>query len=260
MANPLPILRNTTGTLNAQVLYGFTRTVSHLTTVRTFMNGVEQRWASRPAPLFSFTLPMQSLRTADKTSWLTFLNSVKGRQAQDLTLSLGATAYANLTMMADDLGFTVSKVLQYDQQVNLRQVLNYPYTPPAAASAFPTFSWGGSVQMPFGQSTGFLSNLNESAYGPRFVMAYYGASLTGFPTGALKKWRIAYPVMPDADAATLETFVLGQQGRLGSFDFTDPVDSTTYHHVRIDQDDIEFKYIAFGQQSTSISLRQTNNS
>src|SRR5438067_1903304 len=102
MANPLPYLRNTSGTLNAQVLYPFDRMVSFSTKVTTFANGSEQRWALRP-PFCNFDIPMNQLLAADKAAWLTFFGNVKGRFASDLSITLGSTTYANLTLASDDL-------------------------------------------------------------------------------------------------------------------------------------------------------------
>ncbi len=259
MSSPLPYLRNTTGTLNAQVLYPFTRTVEFMTTVNTFANGSEQRWPERP-PLYTFALAMSMLNTTDKAAWLSFFNSQKGRFQTNLQITLSSTTYSNLALMSDDLAQTNDRGLLYNQQVNLRQVSNYPWTAPSVGTSFPTLSFGSVAEYPLTDTSSFMSDVNESPLGPRFVWSWYGSSLTNFPTGYLKAWRLSYPLISDADRATLETYFLGQQGRYGSFSFTSPIDSTTYSHVRFASDSLAIKHLTKNQQSTEITLIQTNGS
>jgi len=260
MSNPLPILRNTTGTLNAQALYPFTRVASCLTFVDQFDNGSEQRWAGR-TPLFNFALSFNSLSATDKASWLTFQNTVLGRLATNLTITLGATTYSNLTMMSDDLVATTRLPLLYDQQISLRQVSNYPYTVPTVGSTFPqlAFGTGGGIavaELPFSQANSAFTDINESVYGQRFGFGWYKTGKTNFPNVLLKSWKISYPLLTDADAATLENYFLGKQGRYATFTFVDPIDGSSNANVRFDMDDLAFRYITKNMQSTEVSLKQ----
>lgn len=270
MADVLPYLRGTSGGLNAQVLYPFTRVTSCLTGIGSFQNANEQRWVERP-PLFGFQLPMTSLLTADKAAWLTFFSSsgVKGRAGQDLQLSLGSTTYSNLTLLSDALQVANRKPLQYDQSISLRQVIpaNFStYTPPTVGSTYPYLQFGtGSAttansEMPFVQISTFLTSVGDSQYGPRYSYSWYDASLTNFPMGYLRIWKLSYPLLTDVDLGILETYFLGQQGRYGSFSFVDPIDGITYTHCRFDQDDLSIKYLLYGQNATELSIIQTFNS
>jgi hypothetical protein len=200
--------------------------------------------------------------SGDKGSWLTFFNTVKGMSQVNLQLSLGATTYSDLTLMSDDLGVTTQRPLQYDQQFTLRQV-KFPYaswTPSTAPTSYPTLACGAVAELPFLQVSTYLTSVNESKLGPRFAFSWYGSSLTNFPPGYLRMWKLTYPLLNDADLATLEYFFTACQGRLVSFSFTDPIDSTAYTHVRLDSDEMEIKYMTKGQYSTTLSLRQTNGS
>ena len=333
--NPLPFLRGTSGGLNGQALYPFTRTVGFLTNVTTFANGSEQRQALRPGPLYDFSLPMGKLNATDKASWLAFNSTVRGRFNQNLTATLGATTYGNLTMMSDDLSQTNQTAALYDQQVSLRQVKDYPFSLPSVLTVFPLLSFESPCERPFTQTSGYLTSINESQAGQRFAYEWYGASLTGFPgtgsgaavsitvtggavtaatvtaggsnyvmatipvtgtgkgaavapvftggvlTGAtvvrgghgytsatgtvtpstyLRSWKLEYPLLSDADAATLETAFTGWQGKYASFTFVDPLDGIAYTNVRCDQDELALRGNTVNQQSTSLTLRQTNGS
>lgn len=264
MANVLPILRNTTGTLNGQVLYPFIRTVSCSTTVHKFQNATEQRWVNRN-PLFNFSLPMTSLNVTDKAAWLAFFVTTKGRLASDLQLSLGSTTYSNLSSESDDLAVTNKIPLFFDQQINLLQVSNYPWTIPAVSiSAFPLLRFGSpmspvaSFEMPFTQNSSFFTDNTTSPYGQQYSYGWYGTGLSGFPTSYLRAWKLSYPLLTDADALTLEQFFEACQGQYSSFDFTDPFDSITHHKVRFASDNLSFKYGTLNQQAADIVLVQTN--
>jgi hypothetical protein len=254
MSNPIPGLRGT----SQQALYPFTRIVSCNTLVTTFMNGSEQRFVSQ-VPLTHFVLPMSFLSDTDRTNYLSWISGVKGQFAQNITLTLGTTTYSNLTWMDDSLDLT-SKMSSgyYDQQIVLRQVQNGSYTVPSGTfTSYPTFSWGGSVQLPFEQLSNYMTGVVDQPSGPRYAYSWYGAGLTNFPTGFLRTWKLSYPLLSDADVATLENFFRGCQGRYLSFSFTDPVDSTTYTHVRFNQDDLQIKYLTKNQSTTEVTLLQT---
>ena len=262
MANPLPILRNTTGGLNAQVLYPFVRVVSFLTHVNQFDNATEQRWVGR-VPLFNFLLPMSSLGDTDKAAWLAFFNTVLGRFSQDLSITLGSTTYSDLTMQEDDLLVTVPGPTTFNQQITLRQVKNYPWTVPSAGSTYPSFKFGGSIaiavaEYPFGQGNAARTDVNDSPYGQRYAYAWYKAFTPrdNYPSSLLKAWKLSYPLLTDADATTLENFFLGCQGRYKSFTFVDPLDASSNANCRFDMDDISFKYVTKNMQQTEVTIKQ----
>ena len=234
MADPLPILRNTSGSLNAQCLYPFTRVVSCLTQVLPFQNAAEQRAAQRP-PLYGFRLPMSSLNLRDRQAWLNFHTTIIGRFHSDLTLTLGGTTYGNLAAMSDSAVFTQRTLAAaYDQEVVLRQVAaaNFTsYAPPAVGQMFPGLAFGFaspgsySIEYPFVQSSNYLTSVGDSAFGPRFSYSWYNptAPLTNFPAFYLRSWKVSMPLLNDTDMGAVETFFLGNQGRYGLFGFTDPI-------------------------------------
>ena len=259
MANPLPTLRGS----STQALYPLTRTISFLTRIQKFANATEQRWPVRP-PLARFQLSMSSLSAADKASWLSFFNTQKGRFNQDLALTLKLNGsdvlYSNLALDSDSLAVTNARPLEYDQQIVLRQVRNSSWTPPTPGTNFPTLSSGVACQLPVQQSSDFWSNVYDQGSGPRYVWGFYAEGLSGFPTGYLRSWRLSYPVLSDADLATLEAFFMTQQGCYSSFTFTDPLSGSSYDHVRFDTDELAIQHQDYNRASVTLLLVQTNNS
>ena len=257
----LPILRGTTGTFNAQVLYPFTRSVRFRTTVNIFMNGSEQRWPNTP-PLYDFDLSMNALTATDKALWLAFFSNAGqiGRYGTVGSITIGATTYSNLTLMSDDLSVTNPTSQLFNQSVSLRQVNGYPWTPPTVGTVFPTFSFGAVAEQPFTQVSTYLTSVNESANGPRFSTPWYQNSLTNFPTGYLRSWKINFGLLSQTDITTLENFFVSVMGMASSFSFTDPLTGTPLSHVRFDQDSLDIKYTDIGMFSTTVSLIQTNGS
>jgi hypothetical protein len=256
MASALPGIFGTT----IQAQYPITRIVSFETRVNTFMTGAEQRWPNR-GQLTNFVMPFKSLGISDRTNYLTFLSTVMGMQGQDLSVTLGANTWGNLTLLSDSFAFTQEHVSrQYNLSFNMRQVQNSGWSPASAPTAYPTFSTGAVAMTPMTDSTGFLTNVVEGYAGTRYGFGYYGTSLTNFPTGPLKAWKITYPVLPDADVSTLETFFVGCMGKYISFTFTDPSDSTTYDNVRFDQDELHITYAEPNHTQIEVSLIQTNGS
>lgn len=241
------------------------RSVQCLTNVAQFQDAKEQRSVARP-PLYTFALQMNLLNATDRAAWLAYFVANLGRAHTDLQITLGSTLYSNLTLMSDSLNLSQRTNLFYDQQIVLRQVTpaNFSsYTPPTVGSSYPSFNFGyGSssavAELPYAQSFNLLTSVGDSAYGPRYVFSWYKASLAGFPTTYLPSWKISYPLLTDTDLATLETYFLGQQGMYGTFSFTDPVDNVTYPNVRFNSDELSIRYLTVNQNSTEVSLIQTN--
>jgi hypothetical protein len=262
MADILPYLRGTSGTINAQCLYPFVRSVSFDTAVNIFAGGQEQRWPLR-APFYNFALAMNRLNATDQAAWLTFFNAVNGRFIQDLQITLGTNTWNNLALLSDDLDQVNTSALLFSQTVNLRQTQNGSWTPPTPGTTFPTLSTIGAVaEQPYTTGTRFLTGYNDQPLGVPFVYAYFGSGRpnTNFPSTPLKRWTVEYQLLSQSDCDQLEAFFVSVMGRALSFTWTDPVTATSYPHVRFDQDALAVRYLTCNQLQTSISLYQTNGS
>ena len=54
--------------------------------------------------------------------------------------------------------------------------------------------------------------------------------------GPVRKWAIRLELLDEDEMASVEEFCLSQQGRLGSFSFTDPWDGAVYSSCSLDGD------------------------
>ena len=233
------------------------------------MNASEQRWPNTP-PLYDFVLPMNALTNTDKTAWLSFFSNAAqvGRYGTAGSITIGSTTYGNLTLLTDDLSVTNTSSLLFNQQIELRQVNGYPwtppggypYSPPASGLTFPTFSFGAVAEQPFTQITTYLTSVGDNPNGPRYTFQWYGSGLANMPTGYMRSWKMAYGLLSQADMDTLEQFFTNVMGMAYSFTFTDPLTGSPLSGVRFNNDALEIRYICPNQFSTSVELIETNGS
>ncbi len=57
----------------------------------------------------------------------------------------------------------------------------------------------------------------------------------------LHEWTIQLDLLDEAELATLDQFFVTNQGRFGSFSFTDPWDGTVYPNCRLKNDSFRFQ-------------------
>ncbi len=96
---------------------------------------------------------------------------------------------------------------------------------------FPTLKTGAVAQYPFTRQvrfeTGTVRFLNH------FEQAYIDRA------NVRKAWDLVYTELDDNEVATLKAFFVQQQGRFGTFSFTDPFDSVTYTTCSFGHDDFQ---------------------
>lgn len=74
--------------------------------------------------------------------------------------------------------------------------------------------------------------------------------------GPLRRWTIRLDALDAAELATLEEFFLANQGRFGSFDFTDPWDGQTYSNCNLQEDALETVTTGEIRGKTSLTVLQ----
>ena len=251
MAGTLPTVRG-----GVQALCPVTRRVEFLTDVAINLNGTEQRAKRRPA-LTRFVLPYTRISAAETAAMRTFFEAQKGTWDSTWSFTLGATAYAHLTF--EDDTFTMREDPSwpgcYAFTLRARQTMNPGMAAGAAGAAFPTLSRGNTAMLPYQQMRRFAVTVNDNPMGPRYACAWVG--LTGFPAGALHAWELAYSVLTDADAATLEAHFRNQWGRWARFSLTDPDDAAVYPKCRYDSDSLEIVNNGPNQNSLTLKILET---
>ena len=72
--------------------------------------------------------------------------------------------------------------------------------------------------------------------------------------GALHQWRIQLSDLDESEMAAVEQFFEDNQGRLGSFAFTDPWDGTLYANCSIASDDLVLSSMAEMRGAASLTV------
>lgn len=255
MAGSLPNVR-----VSAQALYPVTRRVEFLTDVAIAIDSTEQRSKTRP-PLTRFVFPYTRLSSSDMGTIRTFFESQKGSFDSTWSVTLGSTTYSNLALEDDSFEAVEAAQTQttYAFTLKARQVKNPGYTCGSPGAAFPTLANGLRTQLPYSQIRRFSVMKSVSpTTGLQYAFTWFGASLTGFPSGALHGWQLSFPVLSDADLSTLETHFRNQWGRWSSFTFRDPETGTDYPKCRYDQDVFEVTHQQPNVNSLTLRVMETN--
>ena len=113
--------------------------------------------------------------------------------------------------------------------------------------AFPTFTTGESVHLPFKQEQEFWNVVNRQPHGYQYA---YNLLATG-----LKRWEILFS-LSDTDLATLQTFWDARKGSYEEFTFTDPDTATTTSKCRFDQESLSVQYIQPNDNRVSVSIQE----
>ncbi len=255
MAGSLPNVR-----VSAQALYPVTRRVEFLTDVAIATDFTEQRAKLRP-PLTRFVFPYSRISATDMASIRNFLESQKGPFDTTWSVTLGTTTYNGLTL--EDDTFEVLEQAQtkttYGFTLRCRQTQNPGQTAGSAGGSFPALSAGVNCQLPYTQIRRYavLRNDNPTS-GTRYSWTWFGGGLSGFPGGSLHGWVLQFPVLSDADLATLETFYRNQWGRWSTFMFQDPESHTSFSKCRFDDDALEIVHQQPNVSSLTLKILETN--
>lgn len=255
MAGSLPLVR-----VSAQALYPVTRRVEFLTDVAFNGDFSEQRAKMRP-PLTRFVFPYTSMKAADLTGVRNFLESQKGPFDATWSVTLGSTTYSNL-VSEDDTFEAIEQAgspLHYGFTLRARQTQNAGNTAGSAGAAFPALANGLRTQLPYSQIRRYAVMKNDNPLsGTAYRWTWLGGGLTGFPTGSLRGWVLSFPVLSDADLATIETHFRNQWGRWSSFTFRDPESGTDYTKCRYDQDVLDIVHQQTNVNVLTLRVMETN--
>src|SRR5437016_4063790 len=76
---------------------------------------------------------------------------------------------------------------------------------------------------------------------------------------ALRRWLVRLDLLDEAELANLQAFFVTEQGRTGSFSFTDPWDEAIYADCSLDQDSFEFELLGEMRARTVLVVRQNRS-
>ena len=76
---------------------------------------------------------------------------------------------------------------------------------------------------------------------------------------AMHRWLVRLDLLDEAELAGLQAFFVAEQGRFGSFSFTDPWDGTQYADCSLDQDSFELELSGEMRARTVLIVRQNRS-
>lgn len=114
--------------------------------------------------------------------------------------------------------------------------------------AFPILKTGAVAQYPAVKSAQFRNQTVRFVDGAE--QRYRDAA------GPLHVWEIRLSQLDETEMAAVEQFFLLNQGRQGSFAFTDPWDGAVYPECSLQSDEIALEYQAELRGRTSLTVRE----
>ncbi len=115
-------------------------------------------------------------------------------------------------------------------------------------AGFPTLKTGAVAQYPSDRTPQF----STQAY--RFLDGRE-QRFPGFP-GVLQQWTIKLDLLDEAELETLREFFLSEEGRAGSFSFTDPWTSTVYPNCSFGSDTLSLQFQASQNGGTQVIVKE----
>lgn len=73
---------------------------------------------------------------------------------------------------------------------------------------------------------------------------------------AIRRWVIRLELLDEGEMAAIEDFFLSEQGRLGSFSFTDPRDGTVYPDCSLESDAVELDFREQMRGATALTVKE----
>ncbi|HLH41373.1 MAG TPA: DUF2460 domain-containing protein [Bryobacteraceae bacterium] len=118
-------------------------------------------------------------------------------------------------------------------------------------ASFPTLKTGAVAQYPSDRATQFSTQTYRFLDGSEQRFPAYGAPL--------HRWTIKLDLLDEAELKTLADFFASEEGRSGTFSFTDPWDGTTYPSCSFDSDALGMEFKGPQDGATQISIKENRN-
>ncbi|PWU04190.1 MAG: hypothetical protein C5B51_17215 [Terriglobia bacterium] len=115
-------------------------------------------------------------------------------------------------------------------------------------AAFPKLKTGSLAQYPANRKLRFRNQLLGFLDGTQ--QRYRDSS------GSLRMWDIRLDQLDETEMAALDEFFLQNQGRFGTFEFTDPWDGSVYTSCSFASDEMSLSSVAEIRGSTSLRIVQ----
>jgi hypothetical protein len=116
---------------------------------------------------------------------------------------------------------------------------------------FPVLKTGAVIQYPAIRAIEYSTRVLRFLDGTEQRFRDYGAPVL--------RWVIRLDLLDEEEMAKLEDFFRSEQGRTGTFTFTDPWDSTEHPNCSLDNDWIQLRFGGPGRGSTGLVVRKNRD-
>jgi hypothetical protein len=113
---------------------------------------------------------------------------------------------------------------------------------------FPALKTGAYAQYPSDRARRFATSVYRFLDGSEQRFAHHA--------GPLRRWTIRLQLLDESELATLEQFFVSQNGRAGTFSFTDPFDGTVRPSCSFASDTAVFEYADVGRGAAIAVIRE----
>lgn len=113
---------------------------------------------------------------------------------------------------------------------------------------FPALKTGAVAQYPAELTPQFSTQVFRFLDGSEQRFPGYGA--------ALRQWSIRLDLLDEAELSNLQAFFLSEQGRAGSFTFTDPWDGTVYSNCSFGSDTLALQFQGPQDGATQVVVKE----
>ncbi|MGE5647839.1 MAG: DUF2460 domain-containing protein [Acidobacteriota bacterium] len=118
-------------------------------------------------------------------------------------------------------------------------------------SAFPRLKTGAVAQYPAGRSAAYSTDEFRFLDGSRQTYRQRGR--------AARRWVIELALLDDTEMSELCDFFQSQQGRFGTFSFTDPWDGTVYPNCSFGDDELLLQLSDEGRGSLRVVIEENKD-
>lgn len=115
-------------------------------------------------------------------------------------------------------------------------------------ASFPTLKTGAVAQYPSDRTRRFSTQVLRFMDGGEQRFAEFGIPL--------KRWLIRLELLDETELTSIEDFFVEQDGRAGTFKFTDPWDGTVHVNCSFEGDAVTADYRGRNNGATSVVVRE----
>jgi hypothetical protein len=117
-------------------------------------------------------------------------------------------------------------------------------------STFPQLKTGAVAQYPATRTAGYATQTFRFLDGSEQKFPQRGAAAT--------RWVIKLDLLDDTEMAEFSAFFQSQQGRFGTFSFTDPWDGSIHAHCSFESDELALGLDGEARGSVQVTVKENN--